>query len=73
MKATAGSNAFTFELKANDGATGNAPYTITVTDENKYTLDLGAALPADVDVKVETYEGANTNKRAIIFGVQPVK
>ena len=73
LKATAGSNAFTFELKANDGATGNAPYTITVTDENKYTLDLGAALPADVDVKVETYEGANKNKRAIIFGVQPVK
>ena len=73
LKATAGSNEFTFDLKANDGATGNAPYTITVTDDNKYTLDLGAALTADVEVKVETYAGTNTNQRAVIFGVQPVK
>ena len=54
-------------IAANDGATGNSPYTITVADSDKYTLDC-SALTADTEIKVTTKSGANT--RAIFFGIQ---
>ena len=54
-------------IAANVGATGNAPYTMTVTDSDKYTLSLGSALAADTEVTVETTGSAY---RAILFGIQ---
>ena len=54
-------------IASNTGATGNAPYTMTVTDSDKYTLSLGGALAADTEVTVETTGSAY---RAILFGIQ---
>ncbi|MBR5836149.1 MAG: DNA-binding protein [Bacteroidales bacterium] len=56
----------TQEVAANDGATGNAPYTITVADSDHYTLTLSAALDAETEVTVKTIE---TGFRAIMFNV----
>lgn len=63
---------YSFNVAANDGATGsNQPYVITVTDSDKYTLTLNAALTADTTVTVETCAGeTNSGKRAFLFGVQ---
>ena len=49
----------------NDGATGNAPYTLTVADTDKYSLTM-AALEADTEVTVTTVETV----RVILFGIQ---
>lgn len=70
LKVTAGGKEYTFDVKANDGAAGNAPYNVTVTDSDKYTITLDSALSAAVTAKVETYEGNNKGYRAFIFGVQ---
>ncbi len=61
----------TQEIAANDGASNNSPYTITVADSDKYTIDLGGELAADTQVTVTTAADANT--RAIFFGVKAVK
>ena len=61
----------TQEIAANEGASNNSPYTITVADTDKYTIDLGGALEADTQVTVTTAADANT--RAIFFGVKAVK
>ncbi len=55
-------------IAANDGATGNYPYTLTVADSDKYSVTFSSALTAATDVKVTTAEGSNP--RAIIFGVK---
>ena len=57
----------TQELVANDGATSNSPYTITVADTDKYTFTLASALAAETVVTVKTVE---TGTRAILFGVK---
>ena len=57
----------TQELAANDGATSNSPYTITVADTDKYTFTLASALAAETVVTVKTVE---TGTRAILFGVK---
>ena len=56
----------TQEIAANDGATSNSPYTITVADTDKYTLTLSAATTAETVITVKTVE---TGYRAILFGV----
>lgn len=53
-------------LTANVGATGNAPYKLTVEDTDKYTITLPAKLEADTDVTVTT----TTNARAILFAIR---
>ena len=63
----AGTVVGTQEIAANDAATGQAPYNITVTDSDYYTVTLPAALDAATEVTVKTVE---TGYRAIIFGVQ---
>jgi hypothetical protein len=73
LKFTVGSTEYTFDVAANDGASNSAPYNITVADTDKYTLTLGTALTAETSVKVETFAGTNSGKRAFIFGVQAVK
>ena len=47
-------------VAGNEGATGNAPYTITVADTDKYSLNV----PAGKTVKV------TSNKRVIFFGIK---
>lgn len=56
----------TQDLTANQGATGNAPYKLTVEDTDKYTITLPAKLAADTDVTVTT----TTNARAILFAIR---
>ena len=60
----------TQEIAANDGATSNSPYTITVADTDKYTLTLAAATTAETVITVKTVE---TGFRAILFGVNAAK
>ena len=62
-----GTEMATQAIAANTGATGNAPYTMTVADTDRYTVSFDAALAADTDVTVETTGSAY---RAIIFGIQ---
>lgn len=57
----------TQSIAANTGATGNSPYTMTVSDSDHYTFSLGSALEADTEVTVETTGSAY---RAILFGIQ---
>ena len=56
-------------LVANDGASKSSPYTLTVTDADKYSLDFGSALEADTQIIVTTTAKA----RALLFGIQAVK
>lgn len=70
LKITLGSSALPVDLAANAGATGNSPYTLTVTEADKFGFNLGGALAADTPVTVETCEGTNAGKRAILFGIQ---
>ncbi len=54
---------------ANEGATGNAPYTLTLADSDYYEIDVNAT--AAMDVKVETTDTANG--RVIIIGLKAIK
>ena len=63
----AGTVVGTQAIAANDAATSQAPYNLTVTDSDYYTVTLPAALDAATEVTVKTVE---TGYRAIIFGVQ---
>lgn len=56
-------------VAANDGASGQAPYTITVTASDCYTVNLGSALAAETVVTVKT----TGDYRAIMFGVNAYK
>ena len=56
-------------LVANDGASNSSPFTLTVTDADKYSLDFDAALEADTKITVTTTAKA----RALLFGIQAVK
>ena len=74
LKFSVGENVIgTQDVAANDGATSNSPYTITVTDSDKYEMAFETALAADTTVKVETCEGTNTGFRALLFGIQAAK
>lgn len=55
-------------LAANDGATSNAPYTMTVTDSDFYTFSLPKQLTEETVVTVKT-TGAY---RAIMFGIKAI-
>lgn len=54
------------DVAANDGATGNAPYTITVTDTDKYVIEKTFA--SETQLKVTIASGAKP--RAIFFGIK---
>ena len=66
----AGTVVGTQAIAANDAATSQAPYNLTVTDSDYYTVTLPAALDAATEVTVKTVETVETGYRAIIFGVQ---
>ena len=74
LKFSVGDNVMSIQdIAANDGASGNSPYTATVSDSDKYEIVFESALAADTAVKVETFEGTNTGFRALLFGIQAVK
>ena len=59
-------------LKANDGATGNPPYTITVTDDDYYSVELtglteSSTIVFSTDATFST--ASSTASRAIVAGV----
>lgn len=56
----------TQDVTANEGATGNAPYKLTVEDTDKYTITLPAKLETATDVTVTT----TTNARVILFAIR---
>lgn len=56
----------TQDLTANEGASGNPPYKLTVEDTDMYTITLPAKLEADTDVTVTT----TTNARALLFAIR---
>ena len=60
---TVGDTVNTVPPAANDGLSNKSPYTLTVTESDKYTI----TFPATSTVKVET-SGSNT--RAALFGIQ---
>lgn len=62
---------YTQALAANDGASSNSPYTITVTDSDHYTMALPETLTEDVTVTVTTTPGGKT--RVILFGIKAEK
>lgn len=67
LKASVGeTQVATQDLTANEGATGNTPYKLTVEDTDKYTITLPAKLEADTDVTVTT----TTKARAILFAIR---
>lgn len=68
---TGGVTTGTIDIKANDGASNTSPYTLTVTDDDKYEVKVDTALPTDMDFKITTVSGKKT--RAIIFGVKAFK
>ena len=67
LKCTAGSESKDYNLAANTGATGNPPYTITVTGSDYFTFDV----PSGATSLTIATEGTS-NCRALIFGVNPV-
>lgn len=72
---TGGVTTGSIDIKANDGATSNTPYTLTVSDKvnegDKYEVVVPEALPTDMDFKITTASGKAT--RAIIFGLKAFK
>ena len=66
FKATVGeSEVASLTPRANEGATGNPPYTITVTNEDYYEIEVNAS--EAVDMKIEA------NGRVIFFGLKAIK
>lgn len=66
LEFSVGGNVITTQaVVANDGASGNAPYTMTVTASDCYTFNLPSALTAETTVTVKT----TGSYRAIMFGI----
>lgn len=72
---TGGVTTGSIDIKANDGAINNTPYTLTVSDKvnegDKYEVVVPEVLPTDMDFKITTASGKAT--RAIIFGLKAFK
>ncbi len=64
-----GTEVMSMTPKANDGATGNPPYTITVTDSDWYEMDVPTT--GAIDVVVETTDPSQG--RVIIIGLKAIK
>lgn len=67
VKFTLGETTKEITVKANTTLAGNPPYTLTVTDSDRYEIDLGTTLPSAMDVKVETL---SASPRVAFFGIQ---
>ena len=73
LKFSIGDSSMSFDVAANDGASGSGPYVVTVTDTDKYSFKFDSPLAAETSVKVETYAGNKKGYRAFLFGVKAVK
>ena len=63
-----GTEVTTISPTANNGATGNPPYTMTVTDSDWYEVSMPSTAAADV--KIETLDSANG--RVIFIGLKAI-
>ena len=70
LKLTIGSVEKSFDVAANTNASGSGPYDFTLTASDKYELVLDSALAEATEMKVETYAGNNTGKRAFIMAIK---
>lgn len=68
VKFTIGTEEYTYDLAGNEGAANSSPYTVTLSEDEHFVIELPEALAADTDVTVETYQGTNKGYRAIIIG-----
>lgn len=73
LKFTIGDVEKSIDVAANDAASGSSPYEFNLSASDKYEIVLDSALAADTEMKVETYEGNNTGKRAFVLGVNAEK
>lgn len=62
-----GTEVQTIDLTANAGAAGSAPFTMTVSDSDYYTVAL-TGLKETSTIKFETKDASNG--RAVVFGVK---
>lgn len=58
----------TFDLQANDGATGNPPFTMTLDTDDFYTVSL-QGVTAATTLTIETVSGTGLDPRAVLTGV----
>lgn len=73
LKFTIGDVEKSIDVAANNAASGSGPYEFNLSASDKYEIVLDSALAADTEMKVETYEGNNTGKRAFVLGVNAEK
>ena len=71
LKITMGSNSVSVNPPANDGATGNPPYTITLASDGSDYFELDVPTSEAVDVKVETTDPAAG--RVLLIGLTAIK
>ena len=71
LKITMGSNSVSVNPPANDGATGNPPYTITLASDGSDYFELDVPTSEAVDVKVETTDPASG--RVLLIGLKAIK
>jgi hypothetical protein len=67
-----GTEVYSQDIAANDGASNNSPFTLTVTDSDYYEFDLTSVLgssgaPADLTATVTT---SGSNNRILLFGMK---
>lgn len=68
MTVSIGGKVHEVEVPANSGATGTSPYTLTISDSNSCTVDLGTSdFPDGTTITVSTKEGSPY--RVIIYDV----
>lgn len=60
-----GSELFSCKPSSNDGATGNAPYTMTLSDSDYFTYDLGSPLSSSMTVTITT----KTIVRVVLYSI----
>lgn len=58
----------TFDLQANNGATGNSPFTMTLESTDFYSVALQGVTSATT-LTIETVSGTGLDPRAILTGV----
>lgn len=57
---------YSVDLESNDGCAGNAPYTISASEDDMFRLNLGQVLESDLEITVAT-----DAERAILFAIKP--
>lgn len=64
----AGTQFGTQEVQGNEGAANTQPYTITVTDDDRYVVNSPMPAPTEMEVKVTTAEQG----RVILWGIKAI-